>query len=175
MSDQKTREAVSAARASLATARMSLDELAKLREATRGPPPTIAVLAGLLGRSYDADEVVSATGNLGLRKRKLPAGGHDVVGRRTGLRLRLDDAGAITAITLIGEGNDGYSVWAGPLDGGLNMTARAADVRKALGAPMSTVEVDGAVEERYERGDVITAFVHGDDGIRELRLRRVKK
>jgi hypothetical protein len=173
MSDQKAKEAVAEARAALATARISLDELEKLRAATRGPPPTLADLAGLLGRPYGEDGVLAVTGTLGLRKRKLPAGGHDVAGRQTGIRLRLDDDGVITAITLFGDGDDGFSAWVGPLEGGLNMTARAADVRKALGAPTATAPHDGASEERYVRGGVVTAFVYGDDGIRELRLRRV--
>jgi hypothetical protein len=74
MSDQKTTKgAVAEARAALATARISLDELEKLRAATRGPPPTLTALAGLLGRPYDGDDVVAVTGTLGLRKRKLPA------------------------------------------------------------------------------------------------------
>jgi hypothetical protein len=173
MSDQKTTKgAVAEARAALATARISLDELEKLRAATRGPPPTLTALAGLLGRPYDGDDVVAVTGTLGLRKRKLPAGGHDVAGRQAGIRLRLDDNGVITGITLFGDGDAGFSAWAGALDGGLNMTARAADVRKALGAPTSTADVDGVTEARYLRGGVVTAFVFGDDGIRELRLRR---
>jgi hypothetical protein len=173
MSGGKAKEAVAEARAALATARISLDELEKLRAATRGPPPTLATLAGLLGRPCGEDEVVVVTGTLGLRKRKLPAGGHDAAGRQTGIRLRLDDDGVITGITLFGDGDAGFSAWAGPLDGGLNMTARAADVRKALGAPTSTAEVDGVVEERYVRGGVVTAFVYGDDGIQQLHLRRV--
>lgn len=173
MSDQKAKEAVAEARAALATARISLDELEKLRAATRGPPPTLAALAGLLGRPYGEDDVVAVTGTLGLRKRKLPDGGHDVAGRQTGIRLRLDDAGVITDITLVGDGDEGFSAWAGPLEGGLNMTSSAADVRKALGAPSTTATHDGASEERYVRAGVVTAFVYGDDAIRQVRLRRV--
>jgi len=175
MGYDKTKDAVASARASLATARISLDELDKLRAATRGPLPTPTVLASLLGRPWEGADVVLVTGNFGLRRRKLPQGGHDAAGRQAGIRLCLDDAGVIVAITLFGDGDDGFSSWHGPLEAGLNMSSRPADVRKALGPPTATGSDDGATEERYVRGGVVTAFVYVDDAIRQVRLRRVGK
>jgi hypothetical protein len=174
MGDDKTRDAVPNVRAPLATARISLDELDKLRAATRGPLPTPAAVASLLGRPYDGDDVVLLTGNFGLRRRKLPRGGHDAVGRQAGICLRLDDNGVIVAITLSGDVDEGFSSWHGPLEAGLNMASRPADVRKALGEPTATGTHDGATEERYVRAGVVTAFVYVDDAIRQVRLRRVE-
>lgn len=172
--DKKTKDAVAGARASLATARISLDELDKLRAATRGPPPTLAVLSTLLGRPYESDDVVLVTGNFGMRRRKLPGGGADAAGRQSGIRLRLDDDGVITQITLFGDGDDGFSAWHGPLDDGLNMTATAGDVRKKRGAPATVGEHDGQNEERYVHGDLVTAFVYDGTAITQVRLRRGK-
>lgn len=169
MSNEKTNP-----RASLATARISLDALDKLRTATRGPLPTLAVLASLLGKDYESDDVVDVTGNFGMRRRRLAGGGADASGRHTGIRLRLDEAGVITQVTLFGDGDDGFSTWHGTLDDGLNMTATATDVRKKRGASAASGEHDGATEERYSLAGVITAFVYDNDAIAQVRLRKAK-
>ncbi|HEY1098281.1 MAG TPA: hypothetical protein VGF99_05110, partial [Myxococcota bacterium] len=70
-----TSSALAGARAALQTARMSIVELEKLRESTRGPAPDIAVVIGLLGREYDATDVQAVLFPLGLRYRTM-MGGH---------------------------------------------------------------------------------------------------
>ena len=157
---------------SLATARISLSELDKLRAATRGPLPTLAELLALLSKEYDEPVVIGVTGNFGLRKRAQPKGGFDVAGRTSGIRLTLDEATRITAITLFGDGHDSYSAWHGPLGDGINMTSTSAEVRRIHGAPGAIVTIDDVNEERYPRDGAVVAFVYVGDGVSQVRLRR---
>ena len=173
MSEDKDRkEALASAKSSLATARISLSELERLRAATRGPLPTLAVLTALLGQRIDSDATVAATGTFGLRKKALPGGGFDVAGRTAGIRLALDADSRITSITLYGDGDGSISAWHGPVAEGLNLTSTPTEVRRALGRPTATVDVNGATEERYLNNGVITAIVYGSESIGQVRLRR---
>lgn len=173
MSDDKDRkDALASAKSSLATARISLSELERLRAAARGPLPTLAVLVALLGQRIDSDATIAATGTFGLRKKAMPGGGFDVVGRTAGIRLTLDADSRITAMTLYGDGDGSFSSWHGPIAEGLNLTSTPTEVRRVLGRPAATVDVDGVTEERYLNNGVITAIVYGSDAISQVRLRR---
>ena len=172
MNDKKTKEAVAQARASLATARISFDELEKLRRASRGPLPSLDALAGLVGAVYESEAVTSVVASLGLRTRKLPGGGAEATARQTGIALRVDDAGLIVSVTLYGDGDAGYSSWSGPLEHGLNMSSTMADVRRVLGPPHEVVHEGDHQEARYRRDDAVIAYVEIDDAIGQVRLRR---
>ncbi len=172
MNDKKTKEAVAKARASLATARISFDELEKLRCASRGPLPSLGALAGLLGDLYESEAVTSVVSSLGLRTRKLAGGGAEVTARQTGISLRVDDDGRITSLTLYGDGDAGFSSWSGPLDHGLNMSSTMADVRRALGPPHEVAHEGDHQEARYRRDAAVIAYVAIDDAIGQVRLRR---
>jgi hypothetical protein len=172
MNDKKTKEAVAQARASLATARISFDELEKLRRASRGPLPSLDALTGLLGAVYESKAVTSVVSSLGLRTRKLPGGGADATARQNGIALRVDAAGLIVSVTLYGDSDDGYSSWSGPLDHGLNMSSTLADVRRALGPPHEVVHEGDQEEVRYRRDCAVIAYVEIDDAIGQVRLRR---
>jgi len=179
MSNEKkpTISALQEAKASLATARISLGELEKLRAQTRGPMPTMRQLAALLGKHIDDDTVLAHTGTLGLRRRALASGGHDVAGRASGIRFALNADKQITSITLFGDADleKSFSAWHGPLADGLNMTSTPAAVRAALGRAAATGPHDGYTEERYLEDGVVFAFVFADDAIGLVRIRKGAK
>ncbi len=171
---ENAKEALNKAKASLQTARISLDELAKLRAETRGPLPTMRQLAALIGKDIDDDDVLIYTSTLGLRKRALPAGGYDAAGRNAGIRFALDVDKRITSVALYGEGeiDKSFTPWHGQLKDSINMTSTAADVKKALGRPAAVVMHDGYEEERYLEDGVVYAFVYVDSAIGLVRVRK---
>ena len=172
MNDKKTKEAVAQARASLATARISFDELEKLRRASRGPLPSLDALTGLLGAVYESKAVTSVVSSLGLRTRKLPGGGADATARQNGIALRVDDAGLIVSVTLYGEGDAGYSSWSGPLDDGLNLSSTIADVGRVMGPPAQRAQVGEVEELHYHRDGLVVVFVVDDEAIAQVIVRR---
>ncbi len=155
--DKKAQAALADAKASLQTARISLDELDKLRAATRGPLPSLDALIAFVGASADTEDAKAMIKLLGLRRRAV-AGGADLVNRATGVRFSVEgDAG-------------GYSAWTGPLQKGLSMASAPTQVALRLG-PAELVHADGVDEHCYTDGRVVQAYVLGDDGIAQLRLR----
>jgi hypothetical protein len=172
MSDKKAKEAVAEARASLATARISFDELEKLRCASRGPLPSLDVLSRLVGEPFDSDAVTSVVSSLGLRRRKPADGGAELIARQSGIALHLDSGGHIASITLFGDGDAGYSSWSGPLDHGLNLSSTIADVGRVMGPPAQRAQVGEVEEVRYHRDGLVVVFVVDDEAIAQVIVRR---
>lgn len=167
-----TSNALAAAKVSLQTARMSLGELDRLREAARGPSPGFEVLRGFIGRGYDDVDVQRVLFPLGLRHRTLMGRGSEAASKSTGLRVVLDGQRQIDVIVISAEANDhGASPWTGPVGPGLTAASSRVDVRRALGRG-AVVEVDGMREEQFIQAGVVVAFVFADEAMAEVRLRR---
>lgn len=167
----ETSAALAAAKASLKTARISLDELERLRQETRVAAPSFEALEALLGRPFDDIDVQSVVGPLSLRLRTLMSGA-EAANKANGVRVLLDDRRHITTVVLYAAENDvGASSWAGPLPGGLSIGSDRGELRRALGRS-TIVEVAGVREERFTRPRSTVAFVIVDERFAELRLRQ---
>jgi hypothetical protein len=173
MSDGKKEAgaALAEAKASLQTARISLDELDRLRAVTRGPLPPVSTLVALLGQSANAEPAKGLLKQFGARRRSV-AGGYDLAARSTGIRVVLDENEAVRSIVLFGDGQPGgFSTWTGTLHKGLSMASTPSQVIAALG-PAQEVHVDGDVEHQYGNNQAVEAYVFDDGHIAQLRLRR---
>lgn len=176
MSNDETRkgtsDALAAAKLSLQTARMSLGELDRLREATRGPLPMINTLQSLIGRGFDDVEVQRVLFPLNLRYRTLMGGHGEAASKNIGLRVVLDAQRHVDSIVISGDANDhGATAWTGPIGVGLTTASTRFDVRRVLGRG-AAVDVDGAREEQFTSAGVVVAYVFADEAIAEIRLRR---
>lgn len=167
----ETSAALAAAKASLKTARISLDELERLRAETRAAAPSFEALESLLDRPFDNLDVQAVLGPLSLRLRTLMSGA-EAANKANGIRVLLDDRRRIATIVLYAVDNDvGAASWSGPLPGGLSIAAERAELRRAFGRG-TTVEVAGVREERFVRPTCAVCFVIVDERFAELRLRR---
>lgn len=167
----ETSAALAAAKASLKTARISLDELERLRAETRAAAPSFEALESLLGRPFDDLDVQAVVGPLSLRLRTLMSGA-EAANKANGIRVLLDERRRVATIVLYAADNEvGAASWSGPLLGGLSITTERAELRRAFGRA-SEVEVAGVREERFVRPTSVVAFVIVDGRFVELRLRR---
>jgi hypothetical protein len=167
----ETSAALAAAKASLKTARISLDELERLRAETRAEAPSFEALESLLDRPFDNLDVQAVVGPLSLRLRTL-MNGAEAANKANGIRVLLDERRRVASIVLYAVDNEvGAASWSGPLLGGLSIGTDRAELRRAFGR-VTTVEVDGGREERFSRPTCVVCFVIVDERFVELRLRR---
>lgn len=131
--NRSTADRLKAAKQSLQTARMSLGELERLRAETRGPLPSTAEFASLLGRSYDDVDVQRVLFPLGVRYRDRD-GVVEAASRPMGVRCLLDRQRTLVRVELKGR-ELAWEPWAGLLPRGLTMTAGRRDVVAAFGPP----------------------------------------
>jgi len=169
----KTSARLEAAKISLQTARISLNELDKLRAESRTALPTLQQLASLVGRAYQDAEVQAVLFPLGLHYRKREDV-HEATSRAMGMRCRLDDNRIITTISLMGQ-EPAWSSWTGDLGEGLTTTTTRLDVQRRRGRPHHVEDVDGKTIDRYVTDDTALSFIYDNQVIREVRLTRSER
>jgi hypothetical protein len=167
----ETAVALAAANASLKTARISVDELERLRAETRATAPSFEALESLLDRPFDNVDVQAVVAPLSLRLRT-PMGGAEAANKANGIRVLLDEQRRIATIVLYAVDNDvGAAAWSGPLPGGMSISTDRAELLRVFGRA-SEVEVAGVREERCVRPNSVVGVVTVDGRFAELRLRR---
>ncbi len=144
------------------TMRIDMDELDRLRQASRGPLPGLTRLLGLLGKSLDDPEVE----DLGLREKKAASGvGYVASSKALGLEVTTSRSRNVETILLHSQNHDGFHAWPGDL-GGLTFSSTAAEARKLKGLPTRS----GSGWDRWDTSTSCLRLDYGDGGIRLITL-----
>jgi hypothetical protein len=150
------------ARASMATQRISLDDLDKLRRESRapGPLPGLPQLFALLGASLDDD----AVDDLGVRPR-LSATGYTASSKALGIELAASKSRVVETVLLHGQGHEGFHAWPGDL-GGITFSSTPAQLKKLLGAPARTT----TTWDRWDEPRGLLQVEYGGSGVQLITL-----
>lgn len=141
----------------LMTQRMSLDDLDRLREASRStaPLPGFAALKALVGVSLDDAAVRD------LHLKELPsADGTTATSTALGIELAANRQRRVEAVRLHSQGHDGFHAWPGDL-GGITFTSTPTLLKKLLGPPKRS----HTGWDVWDSGGVAVGVVYGGPGV----------
>lgn len=149
-------------RAALATQRISLDDLEKLKQQSRvpGPLPNLDGLVALLGTDLDDPRVE----DLGLREKRTD-GRLYASSKALGIQMMATTGRTVSTIFLHGQGHESFHAWPGDL-GGITFSSTPAQLKKLKGTPARS-------STGWDRWDFAAYSLHvqyGGDGVQLITL-----